>query len=501
MQFRGVHQTNGYPYLCEYFCLLYRLNRETMQYLRVFVAAIALILSMMSCTPKTTEPISAQVPSPPPPPTENLSPCPKFSDAPSKDDAETNYVLYRDHLKAGDWNGAYSYWQAVHKVAPAADGKRNTILADGIKFCEHFMAQTRDSAYVDTIFALYDQIQLCYPEGGYVAGRKGFDYFYKYPNRSTKEQTFAYFKQSIDVDGLKANDFIINPMSALLVELHEAGKISNDEAKIYVNKILAAIEYGSKNCEGTGCDRWAIVKEYAPVRLEYFEVVQNFYPCSYYEQRYYPDFVENPTDCDVIRTVYSRLKWGGCDENSAELKAVSAAGNSNCVEASAAGPVAEGYRCLRDGSYSCAISKFEQAAAEETSAVKKGEYLLLIAKIYYSHLKSFSRARQYALRAADARSGWGEPYILIGRLYASSGPLCGPGRGWDSQVVVWPAIDMWAKARRIDPSSAAEANKWIGRYSQYMPKREDVFIRNLAAGQSFYVGCWIQESTTIRTAD
>jgi len=458
---------------------------------------------LAACTPKAAETVATPntPPAPAPGPLEKLSPCPKFSDAPSKDDAETNYVLYRDHLKAGDWKGAYGYWKKVYSVAPAADGKRNTVLADGIRFCEYFMSQTRDSAYIDTIFALYDQIQLCYPEGGYVAGRKGFDYFYKYPNRASREQIYAFFKKSIDTDGEKAADFIINPMSAVLVELHEAGKVSDAEAKVYVEKIQAAIAYGSRNCEGTGCERWAIVKEYAPVRLEYFEVVKDFYPCSYYEERYYPDFQESPTDCDVIRTVYSRLKWGGCGENSAALSAVAAAGNANCVEAGAAGPVAEAYRCLRDGSYSCAVSKFEQAAAEETNAVKKGEYLLLIAKIYYSHLKSFSRARQYALRAADARGGWGEPYILIGRLYASSGPLCGPGRGWDSQIVVWPAIDMWNRAKRVDPSSAGEANKWIGRYSQYMPKREDVFLRNLAAGQSFYVGCWIQESTTIRTAD
>jgi hypothetical protein len=58
---------------------------------------------------------------------------------------------------------------------------------------------------------------------------------------------------------------------------------------------------------------------------------------------------------------------------------------------------------------------------------------------------------------------------------------------------------MWNRAKRVDPSSAAEANRWISRYRQYMPSREDVFIRNLREGDSFYVGCWIQESTTIRT--
>ena len=57
------------------------------------------------------------------------------------------------------------------------------------------------------------------------------------------------------------------------------------------------------------------------------------------------------------------------------------------------------------------------------------------------------------------------------------------------------------KAKTIDPSFTDEANKWIREYEQYMPKMEDVFVRNLNKGQSFKVGCWIQESTTIRTAN
>ena len=91
--------------------------------------------------------------------------------------------------------------------------------------------------------------------------------------------------------------------------------------------------------------------------------------------------------------------------------------------------------------------------------------------------------------------------MLIGKLYASSGPLCGPGTGWDSQVVTWVAIDKFTEAKRRDPSVADEANKWIGRYSKYMPTKEDVFFRQLTAGQSYYVPCWIKETTTIRTSD
>jgi len=120
--------------------------------------------------------------------------------------------------------------------------------------------------------------------------------------------------------------------------------------------------------------------------------------------------------------------------------------------------------------------------------------------VYYVHLRKFSKAREYALKAAELKPNWGEPYLIIGRLYASSGPLCGPGTGFDSQVVVWVALDMWNKAKSLDPAAAPEANRFIRRYAQYMPSKEDIFQRNLKEGGTFRVPCWIQRNTVIRAA-
>ncbi len=437
---------------------------------------------------------------------DQLSPCPKFSDAPNPDDAETNYVLYRDFLKANNWDRAFALWRQVYAVSPAADGRRNTVYADGIRLYEHAIQTAQDSMlkkrYVDTIFMIYDQIQECYPEGGYISARKAFDMYYKYPNRADSMQLYNMFKQAIDTDKLKAPDFVVNPFAALLVELYASGKVPESEARTYGQQLLDIVDNGLKNCKGEECERWKVIESYAPARLEYFETIQGFYDCEYYIEKYYPEFQESPQDCDVIRTVYSRLKWGGCNESNAQLTAVAAAGNENCREAaSAGGIVGQAYDALQNGQYRRSVELFEQAAREADDATRKGNYLLTIAKIYYAHLKSFSQARNYARQAANARGGWGEPYLLIGRLYASSGPLCGPGRGWDSQVVVWAAIDMWQRARSVDPGAAAEANRLINRYTQYMPNKEDIFQRSLRAGQSYYVGCWIQENTTIRTSD
>ncbi|MEL7221169.1 MAG: hypothetical protein AAGJ93_07615 [Bacteroidota bacterium] len=397
---------------------------------------------LWTCTPKTTETVVTTEPekpvSPPPPPVE-LSPCPKFTDAPNQDEAETNYVLYRDFLKAKDYEQSYDYWRNVYAVAPAADGQRNTVFSDGIFFYEYFLSQTNDQKYVDSIFMLYDRIDECYPKGGYVAGRKAFDYYYKYEDRATKLETYQLFKQSIDTDGLETNDFVINPFTALLTEMYDSTLVSFEEAKLYEGKIREIIANGLEKCEGVYCERWEIIEEYAPARLEHFETVKGFYDCDYYVGKYYPQFEANQDSCELVREVMSRLTWGGCTEGSAEYDTVKAKMDGDC-KYEFAGPAGKGVECLQNADYDCAIENLLLAAEQEDEAVRKSELLILVAKIYYVHKRSYSRARTYAQQAADTRPNWGEPYILIGRMYASSGPLCGPGRGWDSQVVVWAAL-------------------------------------------------------------
>ncbi|MEN0004387.1 MAG: hypothetical protein AAF798_09595 [Bacteroidota bacterium] len=476
--------------------------------MRIYNLLLILVLSLVvfACPTKTTEEAQTieeqPVTTAPQPKEEDLSPCPKFRDAPNPDEAETNYVLYRDFLRVEEWQQAYAYWRKVYEVAPAADGQRNTVLADGITFMEYFMSQESDAAkrgvYVDTIFMIYDQLEECYSKGGYIEGLKAFDLYYKYPDRASKVEQYELFKASLDEDGKKANDFIINPFTSLLVELHQNGEVSMEEAQLYSEKIKEVIAHGLENCKGVGCERWEIVNGYAPVRMETFETVRNFYDCDYYINKYYSDFEANKEDCDIIRNVYSYLKWGGCSEANEQFKEVIRTGNKNCVEE---GTLKKAYDALKNAEYDLAISLFEQAVIETDNPEQKGKILLVIAKIYNAHKRNFSQSRAYARKAAKERPDWGEPYILIGRLYASSGPLCGPGRGWDSQIVVWPALDMWSRAKSIDSSVAAEANKWIRQYSKYMPKKEDIFLRNLKAGDSFRVGCWIQETTRIRTAD
>jgi len=477
-----------------------------MRLVNLLIIVLATAVFQAACTPKA--PVEETIVKTPatvsaPKKDEKLSPCPKFTDAPNSGQTEDNYVIYRDKLKLKDYIGAYELWQEVYKVAPAADGRRNTVITDGIWFAEYFMSQTRDVAeqkkYEDQVFAFYDKLQECYPEGGYSYARKGFDAYFKYTDRYTKKEIYDLFKKAIEIDGDNVGDFILNPLASLVVERHEAGEIDDAEAREMYDFIMNRIKIGVASAKTQEeKDRWAIIEGYAPVRLAYFETVVGFFDCQYFKDKYLPEVEDAIGDYTGLAQLAGYLRFGGCPESDPDLMRIVAEANKARPEVE--DPKNSCFQLLSDGKNREAADCLETKYNETSDEAKKAQYAMVIAKINYSGLRNFPVSRKWARLAAKHKSGWGDPYILIGKLYASSGPLCGPGTGLMSQRVVWVAIDKWNKAKAIDPNTAAEAKKLIGKYAQYMPNKADVFMNpEMVDGQRYTVGCWINETTIVRS--
>ncbi len=455
-----------------------------------------------ACTPKTTEVVTekpAAVQTTPPP--SNLSKCPKFSDAPNPGEAEDNYVIYRDFLKSEMYDKAFELWQKVYEVAPAADGQRATVFEDGIWFYKRIYSGEEDTLrkkeLENTILIFYDELADCYGEKEVIGARKAWEEYFTFGAKD-KMSIYNQLKEYIDFAGKKSQAFVINPFVSVLRDLYDEGKIPMEEAQKYDALIREIITHNLENAKPADKESWEIVDSWAPERLNEFEIVKGFYDCNYFTDKYYPEYEANSSDCDVMLTTLSRMKYGGCTpENSPQYDQLLNAYTAACRTKVTKNPC---YGMLQNAQYREAVTCFEEKMNSSGDNMEKSKYSYLIAKIYYSHLKNFSKARQYAEKAAELRPGWGDPYMMIGRLYASSGPKCGSGRGWNSQVVTWVAIDMWNKAKREDPSVADEANKFIRKYSQYMPDKGDIFQRTLKEGGTYFVPCWIQRSTTIRAA-
>lgn len=467
-----------------------------------------LMAFIVACSPRTTEEVIEEEPQTEVTPPEETTPCLTFSkiSARERDISENAYVLYRDLYKADEFEEALPLWKTAFSLAPAADGNIKYHFNDGVEIYKHLFETSTGKikeTYIDTIMAIYDKRVECYPEDkSYVDGRKAFDYFYSFRSYISDDELFNLFKRTVDSQGDDVDYFVINPFTKMLYDRVVSERISIPEGRKYAMKIFNAVDKGLANCKGTDCDAWNVVANYAPPRLETLEGVDGFYDCKYYVDKYYPQFVEHQDDCDAVRVVYARMTQGKCDINSAELQEVKRVYEENCKqETPSGGPLREAFDLYTNGEYQASVDKFEEYIESTEEVEKKIKYLMMISRIYYRDIRNFSKSRQYARKALDLNPNLGEAYILIGKLYASSGPLCGPGTGFDSQVVTWVAIDKFIQAKNVDSSVSAEANRLISQYSRYMPTKEDLFLRGINEGETYTVGCWIQEKTRVRVAD
>ena len=461
----------------------------------------------IGCTPKTTEDVIEKPVVEIETPQEPDNPCTTFANlSPSdRDQVETAYVLYKDLYDLKQYKKAFPLWKKAYQMAPGSNGRVKYQFDHGVKIYSEFYKEAMDqklkSSYVDTVMMIYDKRIECFGDEAYIQGRKAYDYYYTYPDHATDIEKYNLFKNALIGKGEEADYFIINPLTKLMYDLFQQEKISLSEAQDVSKKISDAVSYGTANCE-KDCEAWKIVNSYAPSRLESLEGIDGFYDCQYYSDKYFPQFVANNTDCETIQFVSRRMYRGSCDINDSKMQQLKTAYTTHCyTPPPPPGPCSQANTLYNEGKYSAAITKYEECLQGVTDNDKKAKYKLLIAKIYYRDIKNFSQSRKFALEAAGLKANWGEPYLLIGKLYASSGPICGPGTGWDSQIVTWPAIDKWEYAKSVDSSISAEASQLINQYKKYMPTKEDVFIRSLKPGENFKVPCWINENTKIRTSD
>lgn len=480
-----------------------------MKYIGFVVTLIA--LGWIGCTPKTATKATKETATPTPPqPTVNLDsvladPCRTWQHLPQREELIETHVIYQDYMSMKNYDEAFPLWKQVYEAAPMADGKRYTHFKDGITLYRHFLTHDttgqRIREYSKNIDAIVQHwIQCASRDSTQLAeqlGQIAFDLYYEFLDVVDSGTVMDLFEQAVQAAGDSVPVFVFNPMSRLLVDLVLQKKIDTARAATLALHLLKALQYGKAHCKGD-CDDWNIVESYTPDVLARLENIRNFYPCSYYKDKYLPLYEEDSTNCEIVRRVFLKLRWGGCDETDPDLRPVVHARKTRCKILTKNADLQAAQQAMEKGDFSTAIRHYQQYIQNTDDPDKKARIALRIAQLYYVFLKNFPKARYWALQAAKYKPNWGEPYILIGTLYASSGPLCGPGTGWDSQVVVWAAIDKWEYAKKIDPSVAPKANKLIRSYQKFMPTKADIFQRMLRIGDKFRVRCWIQETTTIR---
>ncbi len=467
--------------------------------------------------------------------------CGKFADSPEGDEGLKYHTLYRDYIRNDNLEEAFPLWQKAYKIAPAADGKRASHFTDGIKIYKHFLEQEEDDAkrteYAEMILRLYDERIECYDKEGYVLGRKASAMLY-YTESSSKD-LFETAKKSVELQNLKTEYIVLYPYATAVVALYKEGEISPEDAREAYKKINEIADHNIVE-QTKYHEKYKDAKESANQLFE--EIAQGangqpaLFDCTYFVEQEKADYQLVPyTSQDVnslsndalnaiiddmkpgieeLESVLGRLKGNGCDESNAYYKELWTELKTRrtqvvLCEKKIKQTISIANRTeydwgmveLRAKNFDKAMTHFEKAIVDAAeSNENKADAAHRMAIYYYGTKGQKSKARGYARKAIGFRPNWAAPYVLIGEMYASSGKDCGKGTGFESQRTVWVAIDKWRKGISLEPNSesAKRAQKLINKYTQYMPTQEDCFMRSLKKGQSYTVGCWINETTTIR---
>ncbi len=393
--------------------------------------------------------------------------------------------LYGEFFKQGNYKDALPHWRYVFKNAP---GARLSTFVDGAKMFKDFIDQEKNAAakakLIDTLILIYDKRMECMGTTGEVIGRQAIEMLNYRPEDTVG--IYNKFEKSISIDNDKVKVFLLYPYAVAVAKMEKAGKITKEKVVDTYSKISDIIDKNVK--KGKNVEDWKGAQQ------DVDAVLGSYLDCETMKPVLQRQYDANPDDTEVLTKIYNQMRSGRCVTDPLFLKVTEKLFKLN--------PDGEMARILamtssNAGNYSQAEVYYKEAIRLEADNEKKAEYYMALAEINYRK-DDYSSARNYALQAASVKSNWGKPYLLVGDLYRGSGKKCGPGTGWESQIVTWPAMDMYEKAKAVDASAASEASQRINDTKQYMPSQTECFFRNLKEGDPIKVECWIGEMTKVR---
>lgn len=434
--------------------------------------------------------------------------------------ARQKHVIYRDKFKMQKYDEAYPLWQEIFEYVKVPAPAKSTHFLDGATMSFHFAGKETDAAkkkeWIEKAMDLYDQNAAC---NGEKALDRAYQAYYMYANQYDVGKTLKVYENVLELgkDGDPVPSMIFTPMAYLAVYCFNQ-KVAGYDAE-YMRNLYLRLEKIAKEQIDKGYDKDNYKKGWGDVDKYYEPIKNKIFGCDYYiSKKWRPFYNEHKEVEDSVRKVRDAMSVKGCNgedfykvvqlqyETLVNKRVIETAEAVLASDTSSAWMKIMTCRQMGqatdDDSWKEKEKAYYKELVENDNEWCSNTIRADIAYRYADQLYragSFGSARSYCRMASKIRPNWGDPYLLVGTMYASSGPRCSKkGTGWDAQICTWVAIDEWVKAKSVDPSVASKANQLIAKYSAYMPTKTDIFKRELQEGAKITVPCWIQQTTTIR---
>ena len=471
-----------------------------MKFKTILVVALAAAVPALACAKKPTKvgdvkPVEA-------------APVVEEAEPTITEECVVNVSLFHESVKNKMYADAYGPWWEVYTTCPNAN---KSIYTDGDKIVEALYQTTKDEAEKARLANLSIEMQdkrikyfgndPKYPKA-YVLGEKGLNYVEFFGDAKLKEAREC-LRQSAEGMGVNSKIMVLVKLVDVSYALYKQNPDATAEQFIgdyeLASNLLAdqAAAPNNKNADVAGKQ-----KDY----VDNIFAISGAADCSKLDELYWDDVRDNVNNLDMLQKIAKLYKRVRCTESDVYFAACEAAHKLQPTDESAAGCAS---MAAKKGDYEAAVGYYDQAiklAMIEDELEDVADYQYNAAFYCYNNLKKYSEARKYALASISTLSGLGinkgqgRCYIIIGMCYAATQlyPQDAKGRILN-KTVYWVAVDKFVKAKQIDPSVEAQATEFINSYSRFYPTKEERFdLPNEFSGNTYYVGGWIGETTTIR---
>jgi len=408
--------------------------------------------------------------------------------------------LYRESFKQDNYTEAMPHWEYVYNNAP---GLREQTYKDGEtmfrKLFEDESDEAKKAELFDKLMEIYDNRAICWGKSDYLSGKKGLLYAQYYPD-GNDPIILDFLEKSIDNGGNETSYTVLYPFFVRVVNGYVNKEYNGEQVEEVYDKVKAIADYNVANNEAKSAKFQAQLDKIEPLyekiiaaedAKETLELANSVNDCATAKSYYGTKYRENPSDQQAMVKYYSVLKKFRCTGDSDFLEV---AIKVNEIEPTAGKTkyIASAYQ--KKGDYTQAESFFNKAYEMATTPKDKADIKMKLAYMYAYKVKNTGKAIGFAREAAAARSNWGDPWILIGNIYAGTASSCG---GFDGRACIWAAMDMWGKAKRVDPASSNKAQDSINKFYSSMPAKKDCFGMGLNPGDSYTVKC-LGVTTSVR---
>jgi tetratricopeptide (TPR) repeat protein len=357
---------------------------------------------------------------------------------------------------------------------------------------------------VDSLIRIYQQQIEAFPNDkknpkGTLVGKQAL-MLAKYRKNAT-EQYYQLFDSSVAMMGNNSEASILKGYF-WATEMYVSKKFASRDL-VFDNymKVIDIIEWNLNNIDTTvtnpklakrakiDYNNYKVVENYIDSRIEKYAT------CEKLEAFFGPKQEAAPDDLDMARKIVKFFEMRKCTDSDIYYKALE---KVHAEAPTAESALSMGNMAMKRKEYAKAKPYLVQATEMMPDSLpnKKGAAYLLLAEDLRT-LNQYAAARTAALNALKYKPNEGMAYIIIGDMYVSSAKNC---KESGISVAFWAAADKYQKAINIsnDEKVKSIARQRLAGIRKSFPVKQDLFMRNWTEGQSMQVGCWINETTTVR---